>query len=217
MPSQPNSDILTFKSGGVVVEFEERHNIFDQPGKLRLGAFGNQGVTGNYREALEIEAMDPTQDINTVMASIRHVNPKYGVYANLEQQVVQDIGLFARASWNDGQNQILSFTDIDRSLSGGLSIKGSYWGRSDDTVGIGGVINGLSAAHRDFLAAGGLGLLIGDGALNYRPEQIFETYYTYSVSKNLMLTADYQLVNNPSYNADRGPVSIFSGRLHGEF
>jgi high affinity Mn2+ porin len=217
VPSQPNSDVLTFKTGGVVVEFEERHNIFDQPGKLRLGAFGNQGVTGNYREALEIEAIDPTQDINTVMASIRHVNPKYGVYANLEQQVVQDVGLFARASWNDGHNEILSFTDIDRSLSAGLSIKGSFWGRPNDTIGIGGVINGLSAAHRDFLAAGGLGLLIGDGALNYRPEQILETYYAYSVSKNLTLTADYQLVNNPSYNADRGPVSIFSGRLHGEF
>jgi high affinity Mn2+ porin len=217
VPSQPNSDILTFKTGGVVVEFEERHSIFEQPGKLRLGAFGNQGVTGNYSQALAIEAMNPAQDINDVMASIRHVNPKYGFYANLEQQIVPDVGLFARASWNDGQNEILSFTDIDRSLSGGLSIKGSFWGRSNDTVGIGGAINGLSAAHRDYLAAGGLGLLIGDGRLTYSPEQIFETYYAYSVSKNLTLTADYQLVVNPSYNAVRGPVSIFSGRVHGEF
>jgi high affinity Mn2+ porin len=217
VPTAPNSDVLTTKGGGTVVEFEERHTIFDQPGKLRLGAFGTQGNTGNYRQALAIEATDPTQDINAVMTSIQHINPKYGFYANLEQQIVKDIGLFARASWNDGQNQILSFTDIDRSLSGGLSIKGSYWGRANDTIGIGGAINGLSAAHRDFLAAGGLGLLIGDGQLNYRPEQIFEAYYAYSVSKNVTLTADYQLVVNPAYNADRGPVSIFSGRLHGEF
>ncbi len=123
----------------------------------------------------------------------------------------------ARASWNDGQNQILSFTDIDRSVSGGLSIKGSRWARPDDTVGIGGAINGLSAAHRDFLAAGGTGLLIGDGRLNYRTERILEAYYAYSVIKGVMLTADYQLVVNPAYNADRGPVSIFSGRLHAEF
>ena len=217
VPSQPNSDILQFKSGGAVVEFEERHSIFEQPGKLRLGAFGNQGVSGNYREALDIEAADPSQNINAVMASIRHVNPKYGLYANLEQQLVKDVGLFARASWNDGQNEILSFTDIDRSVSGGLSIKGSFWGRAEDSVGIGGAVNGLSAAHRDFLAAGGLGLLIGDGKLTYRPEQIFETYYAYSVNKSLTLTADYQLITNPSYNADRGPVSVFSGRLHGEF
>jgi len=140
------------------------------------------------------------------------------LWVDLEQQLVKDVGLFGRASWNDGQNEILSFTDIDRSLAGGLSIKGSFWGRPDDTVGIGGAINGLSAAHRAFLAAGGLGLLIGDGQLpNYRPEQILETYYAYSVSKNLTLTADYQLVTNPAYNADRGPASIFSGRLHGEF
>ena len=217
VPSEPNSDLLTFKTGGAVVEFEERHSIFDQPGKLRLGAFGNQGVMGNYRQALAIEATDPSQDINDVMASIRHVNPKYGFYANLEQQVLKDVGVFARASWNDGQNEILSFTDIDRSLSGGVSIKGSYWGRENDTIGIGGAINGLSAAHRDYLAAGGLGLLIGDGQLNYSPEEIVEAYYAYQVTKNFTVTADYQFINNPAYNADRGPVSIFACRLHGEF
>jgi high affinity Mn2+ porin len=217
VPSQPNSDLLTFKGEGTVVEFEERHSIFDQPGKLRLGAFANQGVTGNYNQALAIEATNPALDINDVMASIRHVNPKYGFYANLEQQVVSDVGVFARASWNNGQSEILSFTDIDRSLSGGVSIKGSRWGRENDTIGIGGAINGLSAAHRDFLAAGGTGLLIGDGQLNYRPEQIVEAYYAYQVGKGVTLTADYQFIANPAYNADRGPVSIFSGRLHGEF
>ena len=102
------------------------------------------------------------------MTSIRRDNLKYGFYLNAEQQIAKDIGLFARASWNDGQNEILSFTDIDRSISGGLSIKGSHWGRPGDTIGVGGAINGLSDANRDFLAAGGLGLLIGDGRLNYR-------------------------------------------------
>jgi high affinity Mn2+ porin len=217
VPSEPNSDVLTTKGGGGVIEFEGRYKIGEQPGKLRLGAFENQGNTGNYRQALAVAATDPALDINAVMASIRHINPKYGFYANLEQQVVKDIGLFARASWNDGQNEILSFTDIDRSVSGGLSIKGSFWRRPNDTVGIGGAVNGLSAANRDFLAAGGLGLLIGDGRLNYSPERIFETYYAYSVSKNFTVTADYQLITNPAYNADRGPVSIFSGRLHAEF
>jgi high affinity Mn2+ porin len=152
-----------------------------------------------------------------VMAAIRHQNQKYGVYLNAEQQIAKDVGMFARASWNDGQNEILSFSDIDRSLSGGFSIKGSYWGRSSDTIGVGGAINGLSSAHRDFVAAGGLGLLIGEGRLNYRPEQILETYYAFAIDKNFTVTADYQFITNPAYNADRGPVHIFSGRLHGEF
>ena len=94
---------------------------------------------------------------------------------------------------------------------------GYSWGRSSDTIGVGGAINGLSSAHRDFLAAGGLGLLIGDGRLNYRPEQILETYYAFAIDKNFTVTADYQFITNPAYNADRGPVHIFSGRLHGEF
>ncbi|WP_051379163.1 carbohydrate porin [Bradyrhizobium murdochi] len=217
VPSAPNSDVLTFKTGGTVVEFEERHTIFDQPGKLRVGAFANNGNTANYREVLALAAANPALDINDIVGANQRGRGKYGFYVNLEQQLVNDVGLFARASWNDGQNQILSFTDIDRSLSGGLSIKGSYWGRPSDTIGIGGAVNGLSAAHRDFLAAGGIGLLIGDGRLNYSPERIFEAYYSWKLNTWTALTFDYQFITNPAYNADRGPVSIFSSRLHAEF
>jgi high affinity Mn2+ porin len=217
VPSAPNSDVLTSKGGGAVVELEERYAISDQPGKLRLGVFGNQGNTANYREALAIVAADPSLDINATAASIRHIQPKYGFYANMEQAITKDIGIFARASWNDGQTEILSFTDIDRSMSGGVSIKGSSWGRTNDTIGIGGAINGLSAAHRDFLAAGGIGLLIGDGQLNYSEEKILEAYYAYNLNKSSTLTFDYQFIADPAYNADRGPVSVFSARAHAEF
>ena len=219
VPNAPNSDVLLLNGGnyGTVAELEERYAPFGQPGKLRIGLFANEGNTGNYNQALSIEGANPALDINTVMASIRQANLKYGFYLNAEQQIVKDVGLFARVSWNNGQTEILSFTDVDRSASAGLSIKGSFWGRPNDTIGIGGAINGLSDAHRDFLAAGGLGLLIGDGQLNYRPEQIFETYYAYAVREGFTVTADYQLITNPAYNADRGPVSVFSARLHGEF
>ncbi len=179
--------------------------------------FGNQGHTASYREALAIVASDPSLDINATTASIRHTLPKYGFYANMEQAITKDIGIFARASWNDGQTEILSFTDIDRSMSGGVSIKGAAWGRDNDTIGLGGAINGLSSAHRDFLAAGGIGLLIGDGQLNYREEKIIEAYYAYNLNKWSTLTFDYQFVANPAYNADRGPVSILSVRAHAEF
>ncbi|WP_445216136.1 carbohydrate porin [Bradyrhizobium sp. Pa8] len=217
VPSAPNSDVLTFKTGGTVVEFEERHTLLEQFGKLRVGVFANSGNTANYNEVVTQAAANPALDINDITTANQRTRSKYGFYVNLEQQIAGDVGLFARASWNDGQNQILSFTDIDRSLSGGLSIKGSRWGRPDDTVGVGGAINGLSAAHRDFLAAGGVGLLIGDGRLNYNNERILEVYYAYSLIKGVTMTADYQLVVNPAYNADRGPVSIFSGRFHAEF
>ena len=217
VPAQPNSDVLTFNTGGAVLEFEERHQLFDQPGKLRLGAFANRGNTGSYRGALAAVATDPALDINDAIVGLRREALKYGFYVNGEQQIATDIGVFARVSWNDGRNEILSFTDIDRSVSAGVSIKGSHWGRASDTIGIGGAVNGLSGAHRDFLAAGGYGLLIGDGRLNYGTERILESYYAYALNRQTTLTADYQLIVNPAYNADRGPVSIFSGRLHGEF
>lgn len=217
VPSAPNSDVLTFKKGGAVVEFEERHTIFDQPGKLRVGVFANRGNTASYRETVALAAIDPALDIDDIKIANRRERSKYGFYANLEQQIVTDVGLFARVSWNDGRNEILSFTDIDRSVSGGLSIKGSHWGRAIDTWGIGGAVNGLSQAHRDFLAAGATGLLIGDGRLNYRPERIFETFYSIGLWTGATLTADYQYIVNPAYNADRGPVSIFTGRFHAEF
>jgi high affinity Mn2+ porin len=217
VPEEPNSDVLVFKTGGAVVEFEERHTIFEQRGTIRLGVFGNRGNTGNYREALAITSADPSIDINSAIVETRQDRLKYGFYVNAEQAITKDIGVFTRASWNDGQTEILSFTDIDRSLSGGVSIKGSSWGRPNDTIGLGGAINGLSSAHRDFLAAGGLGLLIGDGQLNYSPEKILETYYSINLAKWGTLSFDYQFIADPAYNADRGPVSIYSTRLHAEF
>ena len=128
-----------------------------------------------------------------------------------------DVGLFGRWSWNDGRTEIMAFTDIDASLSFGASAKGRRWGRPDDTVGLATAINGLSADHRDFLAAGGLGPLIGDGALPHPgPEKILEAYYTVAIEA-WKLTFDYQFVTNPAYNRDRGPVSIAATRLHTQF
>jgi high affinity Mn2+ porin len=216
VPSEPNSDTLTFKTGGAVGEYEQRYTLLGQAGKLRLGAFANRGRTGNYREALAIAAANPAIDINDAMNANRRQRPKYGFYVNVEQAINDTVGVFARASWNDGKNEILSFTDIDRSVSAGVSVAGRSWGRPNDRIGLGGAINGLSGAHRNFLAAGGLGLLIGDGALRYREEKILEAFYACSVSKSTTLTLDYQFVDNPAYNVDRGPVSIFAVRLHVE-
>jgi high affinity Mn2+ porin len=210
--SNANSfDTRVFERGTYVLELETRYSLFSQPGKLRTIAWLNSAFSGSYRETLD----NPAFELD--IAQTRRGRIKYGYVINLEQALSDEVGLFARWSWNDGKTEIMAFTDIDASLSLGLSLKGAKWGRPDDVIGIGGAINALSQDHRDFIAAGGLGILIGDGQLNYRRERILETYYAYALNKQLTLTADYQLVTNPAYNADRGPVSIFSGRLHGEF
>jgi high affinity Mn2+ porin len=206
-----NFDMRVFERGSYVLELETRYSLFSLPGKLRSIAWLNSAYSGSYRETLNIPAFD--LDI----ALTRKGRIKYGYVFNLEQALTDDIGLFGRWSWNDGKTEIMAFTDIDASLATGLSIKGARWGRPDDVIGIGGAINALSKDHRDFIAAGGLGVLIGDGALTYRRERIFETYYAFALNKQITLTADYQFITNPAYNADRGPVSVFSGRFHGEF
>jgi high affinity Mn2+ porin len=206
-----NFDTRVFQRGQYVVELETRYQLFSQPGKLRTIAWLTSANSGSYRDTLNNPAF------NLDISQTRMGRIKYGYVINLEQAVTDDIGLFGRWSWNDGKTEIMAFTDIDASLSLGTSIKGTKWGRPDDVIGLGGAINALSRDHRDFIAAGGLGVLIGDGALNYRKERILETYYAYALTKQLTLTADYQLITNPAYNADRGPVHVFSGRFHGEF
>ncbi len=210
--SNSNSfDNRVLERGMYIAELETRYTLFSQPGKLRTIAWLNSANSGSYRETLN----NPAFDLD--IALTRRGRTKYGYVINVEQAVTDDIGLFGRWSWNDGKTEIMAFTDIDASLSLGTSIKGTKWGRPDDVIGIGGAINALSRDHRDFIAAGGLGVLIGDGALNYRRERILETYYAYALTKALTLTADYQLITNPAYNADRGPVHVISGRFHGEF
>jgi high affinity Mn2+ porin len=143
---------------------------------------------------------------------------KYGVCINIEQEITKNIGIFARAGWNDGRTASWMFTEIDQSASIGLSIKGRKWKRPDDVIGIAGIFNGISKEHWDFLAAGGYGFLIGDGQLShYGAETIGEVYYSIQLAKSLFLTADYQYVENPAYNRDRGPINILGIRGHVEF
>ena len=131
--------------------------------------------------------------------------------------MTSDLGIFSRLTWSPGQNEILGWTDVDQSLSLGAVLKGTSWGRPDDKIGIAGLVEGLSPVARSYFAAGGLGILIGDGRLNYQTERILEAYYAYSLNKWMTTTFDYQFIDNPGFNADRGPVSVFSARLHAEF
>jgi high affinity Mn2+ porin len=210
--SNTNSfDTRLLQRGEYVLELETRYSLLGQPGKIRTLGWLNSAYMGSYRDTLNNPAF------NLDIAQTRAGRIKYGYAVNLEQAVSDDVGLFGRWSWNDGKTEIMAFTDIDASLSLGTSIKGTRWGRPDDVIGLGGAINALSRDHRDFIAAGGLGVLIGDGQLNYRRERVLEAYYAYALDKRFTLTADYQFIANPAYNADRGPVHVFSGRLHGEF
>lgn len=209
-----NFDTHIPRRGEYISELELRYSLFSQPGKLRLMGWANVANAGSYSDALAMPVTTPNYPDITLT---RQVRTNYGFVANVEQAVTNDLGVFSRATWSPGLVEIIGWTDCDQSLSFGTVVKGNAWGRPNDRIGVAGVVEGLSPEARAYFAAGGLGILIGDGQLTYRPEQILEGYYAYSLNKSATLTFDYQLVANPGYNADRGPVSIFSGRLHAEF
>src|SRR6266566_2783979 len=214
-PKEPNQlalDPRIFKHYGDQIEIERAYALAERPGKVRFLAFRNVARMARYQDALDLAAQTGgAPDINAVR-SVERVKRGFGF--NFEQEISSSVGLFGRASWADGQTETYAFTEIDRSLSGGVSVKGGNFGRARDTLGIAYVRNALSTAHRDYLAAGGLGFFLGDGALDYRPENILETYYSLNVVKDFWFSVDFQRISNPGYNADRGPATVISGRLH---
>ena len=215
-PNSDNFDSQIFRRGGYVTEFEYRYALWSQPGKLRLIGWLNEAFSGNFRDALNL-SISTGVDATTAIEQTRTGRAEYGYVVNMEQQVSDDLGIFGRWSWNNGKTEISALTDINSSLSGGAVIKGKSWGRPDDRIGVAGAINGISNDYRNYLAAGGLGILIGDGQLNYRREKILETFYALGLSKGATLTFDYQFITDPAYNADRGPISFFAARFHAEF
>jgi hypothetical protein len=214
MPKEPNGLALNpsiFASFGDQIELERSHTLGGQAGKLRLLAYRNQADMAGYRDSLtDAAATGATPDL----ATSRKKRVKYGFGVNLEQSVSSSVGVFARGSWNNGEAEEFAFTEIDRSISAGVLIKGTAWSRESDSFGVALVRNGISGPHRDYLAAGGLGFFIGDGRLSYRTENIFETFYSLGIVKEVWVSADFQRIFDPAYNSDRGPVSVASARFH---
>ncbi len=196
---------------GMVTELERRYTLGGRPGTARLLGYLNRAHMGSYQAALDSPvrpaAIEPTRDDRY----------KYGFGLNLEQELTKNLGLFSRLGWSDGRNEAWVFADVDRTATLGASLKGEAWRRPHDTVGLGGGLNAISRVHQEFLAAGGTGILAGDGRLNYGFEKILEAYYDFEVWKTIHAALDYQFIANPAYNRDRGPVSVFALRVHWEF
>ena len=196
---------------GMVTEFERRYKIADHPGAVHFLGYLNRAHMGSYREAVD----SPIRPAD--IEATRAYRYKYGFGLNVEQEIAKDIGVFSRLGWSDGQNEAWVFADVDRTATLGLSVKGEYWNRPNDTFGLAGVINAISHVHQEFFEAGGTGILAGDGNLSYGLEKIMEMYYDFQIWQNVHGALDYQFVANPAFNRDRGPVNVFAARLHFQF
>jgi high affinity Mn2+ porin len=213
----PNQAELTpwFRQFQSVVELERRQKWFGREGKIKLLTFTSDGRMGSFEDAIRLgELTGQVPDT----ALVRHYATRSGISLNLEQPVSDDAGVFLRAGWDQGQYEPYEYADIDQTVAAGGSIAGARWGRKDDAVALALVVDGISKAHEAYLAAGGLGILVGDGQLPHPgAEAIVEAYYSLAVIKGVHLTFDSQTVVNPAYNRDRGPVEVLGLRLHGQF
>jgi high affinity Mn2+ porin len=217
LPTEANQstfDTKIDKANALAFEFEKKYSIFEKEGTIRFLAYLNDARMGNYMEAVNLltDSMDITKNR-------RYGRTKYGFGLNIEQDLDDNAGFFARLNWSDGNNETWMFTEIDHSLTCGVQFHGGLWSREKDRLGLAIAVNGISKDHRDYLAAGGYGFIIGDGKLNYGLESIFETYYSFFIhdADHFWFTPDYQFILNPAYNKDRGPVHVLGFRVHIEF
>jgi high affinity Mn2+ porin len=193
------------RSRALVGEFEGRW----QGGAARVLAFFNVADMGSYQQAFAAGV-----DVSATRAPGR---TKGGIAASANHDFGNGLGAFVRASFSDGANETWAFTEIDRSLALGAVQSGARWGRPGDEAGAALVVSGLSGLHRQYLAGGGYGFLIGDGALSYSSEILGEIYYRFSLSQLVSLGVNYQPILHPAFNQDRGPVHVFTGRAHVSF
>ncbi len=233
-PIDPNQLMLNLdllNAYGDQIELERKHTLYGQPGALKLLGYRNQERMGSWTDAIAALQSNPNNNATTCttfsygsgnagapdLCWARKSNVKMGIGVNMEQAVSEDLGLFFRGMVSDGKTEVYSYTSSDSSLSIGGLLKGSRWGREKDTTGIGYAASFLSSQHIAYLNLGGIDGFIGDGKINYKPEQVLDIFYKYHFIKSTWLSLDYQHIANPAYNADRGPVDIYSGRVHFEF
>jgi high affinity Mn2+ porin len=198
------------------VEFELRKGLLPKrEGTVRLLSFVNHANMGIYRDAVAQYEVGATP-VPDITAHPWKTTVKYGFGVNFEQALSQNFKAFARWGWNNGKTESFVYTEIDSTFSCGIGADGHKWHRNRDRAGVAFASNAISKDHQNYLADGGMGFIIGDGALNYGRENIVESYYTAHVWRGLFLGPDLQHVNNPAYNRDRGPVLIPGFRVHVE-
>jgi hypothetical protein len=230
-PNQLETDFRIWKFYGDQIEVERDHMLMKQPGAVRLLGYRNRVDTGRFDDAIAAVKADPGKNAAACtsfnygsanstapdLCWVRRPNVKLGIGVNLEQHVAEDIGVFFRAMYSDGRTEVNAYNSADRSFTIGSVGKGTLWHRSFDVAGIGVGANWISRDHADYLALGGVDGFVGDGALRRGAETVAEAFYSVNLLKAMWVTADYQRIWNPGFNADRGPVDILGGRFHAEF
>ena len=233
-PIDPNQQYLNydiFEYYGDQIEIEHAHTLFGQPGVVRVLGFRNQENMGRFSDAISAYQSDKSKNAASCtsfnygsanstapdLCWVRRPNIKMGIGINLEQKITDDIGVFFRGMYNDGQTEVYSYTSTDRSIALGGIAKGTLWDRERDSFGLGYAQGWISREHAQYLSMGGIDGFIGDGALSWASEHVMDVFYSLNIVSPVWFTADFQFIANPAYNSARGPLEVYGGRVHIEF
>ena len=201
-------------------EFELRKSfVAKRQGTERLLFYANRAHMGVYRETVDafLYGADQALPAPNILLHEHYGALKYGFGYNIEQEITEDLRLFGRFGWNEGQHESYAYTEVDQTVEVGSDLAGARWHRPADKIALVAVSNAIKRDHQEYLKLGGLGFLLGDGSLNYGRENIVEGYYNWHVWRGLFYAVDVQHINNPGYNRDRGPVWVGSVRAHVDF
>jgi high affinity Mn2+ porin len=230
-PNQLQVDFQIDKHYGDQAELEHDHTLFGKEGAVRLLAYRNRVVTGRFDEAIAALKADPSMNAKACtgysynsgnatapdLCWVRRPNTKVGIGISVEQHITDDIGVFFRGMYSDGRTEVDAFNPADRSITLGAVAKGAEWHRPFDVAGVGFGMGFISDVHAEYLRMGGVDGFVGDGNLRQAPESVVEGFYSLNLLKAIWLTADYQFISNPGFNADRGPVHVLGTRVHAEY
>src|SRR5437660_4342803 len=197
-------------------EYELRKGVL--PGKhgmVRVLAYTNSANMGIYREqVIQAAGRGVAPDIT---AHPWRITRKYGFGLNVEQNVSRYLTAFVRVGWDDGKTESFAYTEVDQTCDQGIGANGAWWHRKQDRSGVAFVSNAIKKDHQNYLAAGGLGFLLGDGHLRYGREGVLVTYYTLHLWWGGGCARGFAIVRASGTGRERGTCSVPSLRAHVEF
>jgi hypothetical protein len=210
------------RANGQNWEFELRKGLLGRlldpkrEGAVRVLSFVNHAHMGDYRESVQqyLAGKIATPDITQ---TARFGNVKYGFGFNTEQEVTDNLRVFARFGWNEDQHESFAYTEVGQTILFGGDYAGHQWHRDNDKIGVAYVSNAIKRDHQNYLHFGGLGFLLGDGGLTYAREDILEWYYNAHLWRGLYMMTGGSEIAHPGYNKDRGPVYVYTVRAHIDF
>ncbi|HEY6898483.1 MAG TPA: carbohydrate porin, partial [Rhodocyclaceae bacterium] len=228
---QVGVDANGFQPGFVAAYFNQESK--PETWRLSLGMFGTGSRGANYERSFSAPLL--MAQAETSLKFFGGLTGNYRAYAWRQGQGSElDGSVKAQSGWGVSADQ--RFDDgvtlfgryghltsgqvpFDRALSVGAEIKGSYWGRAGDSLGLAGSWLRASDAYRAF---GGSIDLDGDGLADgsFTPggaEKVAEVYYRYRLSPQFELSPDYQQVWRMGANPGAASVRVLGLRANVAF